>query len=540
MNGRRQRRLGVAWHEAQRRNASDGSVAGRWIRLAGLAAAGAWLWAGLLTAWRGEPGAPLLPDASGLRAPVPPLPSAALDKLVPYADQAWLLAVSRVTHDLALAAGIVSGLGAIAVLFLVYLLTHECSDPARADEQACFAVLALLLSSGFLKAAVWGGMEILHLALLLAVVLLLQRAPGAKHPLPLVAGAGLLAGLSLLLRPVSLLIPVAVLFWLWRTPWSTSEELEGPSFPAALVFLGAFAFGAAPLFLSGASNRSLLLDWGPAEAVVLAQRLASEPLGLLRAVGSTLLQYLGSDDLLRLATVVEALRRGAWDSLGGALVALAPTLVKVLGIAGLAALIWLERGELAVQRARLPLILLGVLVVGGALGIVDGRSPLPVTTLLIVFAFAGLGALLPGAGAVAAGLALVGLLVMGQFGAGSPLWLTSQQRHADQVATVLHEHGARPEQVLSASWTFYDTRSPAQERYRPIPLYVDSLDQLVAAMRRQGTRYLVYDRDSGVEHWPRLAELLTTERPDPRLRRLTPPLTTESTPPNTIVIYTLE
>jgi len=63
---------------------------------------------------------------------------------------------------------------------------------------------------------------------------------------------------------------------------------------------------------------------------------------------------------------------------------------------------------------------------------------------------------------------------------------------------------------------------------------------VVAEMRHQGARFLVFDRQSGAGQWPHLAGLLETERPPAGLRALGPLLQTDQSPANQIAIYRLE
>jgi hypothetical protein len=222
------------------------------------------------------------------------------------------------------------------------------------------------------------------------------------------------------------------------------------------------------------------------------------------------------------------------------MIALAPSLLKLFGLIGAGCLLWLERFESGSERARLPLILAAVFVVGGALGVVEERSMLLLGAVLAVFAFAGLPALSPGAVSGTASLAMVGFLIFFQFGGAYVSRQSPPFRAADRVADELRTHGATAGQVMSASWAFYDTRSPLKERYHHIPAYVASTDGLIEEMRRRGVKFLVFDRAAGAAHWPRLAELLETDRHHPFLRPIGPALGTPESPPNLVAIYRLE
>lgn len=462
------------------------------------------------------------------------------DGLFPLAYPLWLLLLSSHTNDISLAARVLSGLSAVFVLFLVHQLCHVLSDPERADEQSCFALLALVLSPAFFLAAADGGSLMPHLALLLAALLCLQRAV-ASGRLLLTVLAGLAVGLSVLLRPVSLLVPPAVGVWLlWSRPFISDEEEARPNTRHAVGFLLAFALGATPLLLLNLGEHGSVLPWGAPEAGMLAARLLNNPLGLLLAGAQSLAQYVAAEDFERLSAIGGSWQLGAWDSVVGAMIALAPTILKVVGLAGLVVLCWLERFEVTESRARLLAVLLLLMTIGGSLALVDERGPLLIGTLLLVCAFASLPSLMPGSVSGVVSLALVGLMLMHQFGVGQQVRHAASYRASDLVAAELRAAGAMPNEVMSANWSFYDTRSPWRERYRHIPIYVDTTPALIQEMSRQGARYLVFDRDAGAQHWPRLAGLLETNTHRPGLRPLSPALLTDELPPNAVAIYRLE
>jgi hypothetical protein len=353
------------------------------------------------------------------------------------------------------------------------------------------------------------------------------------------AFAGLFFGLSLLIRPLSLVVPPAVLTWLIvARPFGKGDLLE--AFKPALGFAAAFAIGAAPTLLTHLTYATAPIAWGPAELGSLAGRVVADPLRFVLAVGETILHYLAADDLERLGGVSGSWQAGDWLSLPGAIIALAPTILKLMGLAGLVCLLWLERFEAAVDRVRFPLILLGFVILGSALGLVEERSLLLLGALLAVFAFAGLPSLLPGPMGGIVGLGMIGALLFFQFSGTYAARQSVAYRAADRVAGELRLAGATPNQVMTANWTFYDTRSPWKGRYRHIPVYVNSPEGLVEEMHRQGARYLVFDRQVGAQHWPRLAGLIEAERPPRGLRPIGSQIATAESPPNQIVIYTLE
>jgi hypothetical protein len=451
----------------------------------------------------------------------------------------WTLLLARFSPQLELAARLLSGLSAVFALFMAYQLCHALSNREGADQQSVFALLALALSPTFVLATLGSGTETPHLALLLWALLCVQRALGAESGLVPMALAGLLVGLSLLMRPVSVLVPLAVGLWLWRSrPFDADEP--APNLRAGLTFAAGFALGAAPRLLLSLTTHTSALSWGPAEAGLILSRLLANPISLPAAAGTAVFQYLAADDLDRLAAAVSAWQSAAWGSALGGIIALAPTILKLLGVLGLLSLCWVEHFEVTGARTRLLAILLALLVLGGSLGLVDERNLLPIWALLVIFAFAGLPTVLPGAIGGLGGLALLVLLVFNQLGAGYSPRLSAAYRTSERLTVRLRTAGAIPGRVMSASWTFYDTSSSRKERYRPIPLYVDSAETLVRAMRREGTRYLVFDRQAGAALWPRLAPLVDSDTAPAGLRPLQPPLQTDDAPPNLVAIYALE
>ena len=467
-----------------------------------------------------------------------PVGDVSSERLHTLSHPLWLV-LGRYSGDLAIVALILSGLAAIVSLFLVYQLCHGMSQPEHADEQAAYALLGLALTPPFFLAAAGGGTEDPYLALVLAALVCVQRALAVGSPLAPMAFAGLFFGLSLLIRPLSLLVPPAVLTWLLVVrPFGKDELLEW--LKPALGFAAAFAIGAAPTLLLHLTYATAPIAWGPAELGMLGGRILGDPLRFLLATAETILHYVAADDLERLGGVGGSWQAGDWFALPGAIIALAPTILKLLGLAGLACLLWLERFEAAVVRVRLPLILLAFAIVGGALGLVEERSLLLLGALLAVFAFAGLPSVLPGPLGGIAGLAMIGFLLFHQFSGGQAARQSLSFRASDRVAAELRSAGATPNQVMAANWTYYDTRSPWKGRYLHIPAYVNSTEALIQEMNRQGARYLVFDRNVGANHWPRLAQLMEAERPPSGLRPLGSPLTTAESTPNLVVIYTLE
>lgn len=457
------------------------------------------------------------------------------ERLETLAHPLWLL-LGRYSGDLALAALVLSGISAVVSLFMVYQLCHGLAGASHADEQACYALLGLALTPTFFLAAAGGGTELPHLALVLWALVCVQRALQSESPMVPMSMAGLFFGLSLLIRPISLLVPLAMLIWLVAVkPFGQGDRLR-----PMLGFAAAYIIGAVPTLLLHLIYHTSPVSWGPADLAALGGRFIADPLRFVLATGETLAQYVAADDVERLAGVSGSWLAGDWLALPGAMIALAPTILKLLGVVGLGCLLWVERFEAGLERTRLPMILLAVFLVGGGLGFAEERSLLLMSALLVVFAFAGLPGLMPGPVGGVTSLALIGFLVVFQFGGAQLARQSAPFKASDRVAAELRAVGATPNRVMSASWTFYDTRSPWKERYLHLPAYVDSTDALIREMKRQGARYVVFDRQTGANHWPRLAGLLENEPAGKGLRALGPAIGTLESPPNMIAIYTLE
>jgi hypothetical protein len=442
------------------------------------------------------------------------------DGLFPMAYPLWLLTVSRLTNDLAVAGRVLSALSAVVVLFLAYQICHSLARPSKASEQACFVILALALSPAFFLVSLGGGTELPHLALLFGSVWFIERAIGGR-PFVAMSCAGLLAGLSLLIRPISVVAPLAVGLWVWRArPFG--EEERWSNLRPALGYAAAFALGTAPRVLLHLVEGTSIVNVGPAELSMVLRRLLDNPAGFVLGSGSAVLQYVAADDLERVAAVSGFWSNGQWGNGLSALVALGPTLLKALGVAALFSLCWEARFEAQTDRASLPALTLLLVALGAGLGLVPERGALLVQVLLITLAFAGLPSVLPGAANGFVGLGLIGLLVFNQLGTDYPVELTTSYQASDRVSTELKLAKAAANAVMSSSWVFYDTSTAYHERYTPIPIQVDSVSSLVAEMRRQGFGYLVLDRNSVARFWPRLTPLLDDPQPREGLRLLKP------------------
>lgn len=544
MNNLRPGAADLDWQRSLRRAALSASPGpNRGLVLAALAALASLAFLSFVAVWSGsaDRSSGGLENVRQLVARGQQLANASLpaDSVQPIAYPLWLLLVARFSGDVQSAARVLSALSAVLSLFLAYQLCHTLSDSEKANEQSLFSLLSLALSSTFFLAAADAGSEMPHLALVLWGLLCIQRALSGASPFTSMMIAGLILGLSAMIRPISLVALPAVVLWLaigrpFRQDEPRSNLRPGVGFSAA------FLVGSAPLLIFNTLQHSPTLYWGLPELLMLGKRLLAEPLVVLVAAGGSLAQYLAADDIQRVSAVGGSWQAGDWSSSFGAIIALAPTILKVVGLAGIVCLCWLERMEGLTARGRLLAMVLILFAVSAALGLVEERSLLLLGTILVIFAFAGLPSLLSAEVAGGISLALVGGMLMHQVTGGYPVRPAPEFRASDQVAATLRGAGARPDQVMSANWMFYDTASPWRERYRHLPVYVDGPESLLTEMKRQGTTYLVFDRQTGAEQWPALAGLMDAERPRDGLRSIHAPIRTDQSPPNLIAIYKLE
>jgi len=142
-----------------------------------------------------------------------------------YPFSLWML--NLVTGDAFVSGKLLTGVSAICVLGLTYLFGRRLFTA----DIGLFAVLVLLTTALFAEHTALVGTDTLALAYLLASLYLLLVE--TKHPFVYTILAGILGGLSYLVRPSAVVLVPAVLLWLWlpvlarssspggRRPWLT-------------------------------------------------------------------------------------------------------------------------------------------------------------------------------------------------------------------------------------------------------------------------------------------------------------------------------
>ena len=124
-----------------------------------------------------------------------------------YPLSLWLL--SQVTGDLFVSGKLLTGFSTLGVLGLTYLLGRRLFTA----DIGLFAVLGLVATTLFAEHTVLVGTDMLAIACLLASLYLLLLE--TEHRLRSSIVAGILGGLSYLVRPSAIVLVPAVLLWLW-------------------------------------------------------------------------------------------------------------------------------------------------------------------------------------------------------------------------------------------------------------------------------------------------------------------------------------
>ncbi len=151
-----------------------------------------------------------------------------------YPLSLWL--VTRVTGDVFVSGKIITGLSALSVLGLVYLFGRRLFDA----EVALFSMLVLLTTSLFAEHTIMVGTDLLALACLLASICLLIVSTGQTWAKA--AAAGVLGGLSYLVRPSGIVLLPASLLWLWGLRWvRPGTQWDGHRLRTAMTY--GLAFG---------------------------------------------------------------------------------------------------------------------------------------------------------------------------------------------------------------------------------------------------------------------------------------------------------
>jgi 4-amino-4-deoxy-L-arabinose transferase-like glycosyltransferase len=161
----------------------------------------------------------------------------------PFGYPLVLWAVTLLTGDLFVSGKVLAGLSTLAVLALAYLLAKRLFNP----YVALLAILALLVTPVFAEHAMLVATDMPAMACLLASIYVLIASGG--HSWWRVAMAGILGGMSYLVRPSGLVLVPAVLLWLLGLRWAHESAWIHHRFRTALAYSLGFGFAILPHLL---------------------------------------------------------------------------------------------------------------------------------------------------------------------------------------------------------------------------------------------------------------------------------------------------
>lgn len=455
---------------------------------------------------------------------------------------------------------VVSGAAALLALFATYRLLRALLIDADHGGLPLLAIGLVGASPAFLQHATTPGTDMLHIALALASLWLALEAIEAEEPGRWLVAAGLLAGLSYLVRYTSTLLLVAVLLWLLLArPWGRATARLGGAYALAFVVaampqfvLSALQQGS-PFYTTTLAKNIWVgnyagplpeLRWGEvADSVSLLQVIRLDPGHFLLNWGMNIVGPTVGGDVAAIAGWAERLAGGGGLAPTGpdGPAGLAVALLKVLAVLGAAATLlrgreWMP--DLGMKAGLLALVALLFTATTG-LAFITERLLLITVPLLVVLALAALHHLADRRGAAVAGLLALAALVYHLAAFGYPdRWMLGYP-HAAEAAALVRARGGVASEVYATNWGFYDYGSPWLEHYEPLPVDTPSIDALVATMRARGVRYLVYDRNSGLAQWPQLESLLHPEQQPGGLRLVGAPILSRERPPNLVLVYAL-
>lgn len=484
----------------------------------------------------------------------------AVNGFYPLGYPALLALGFRWTRDIFVVGKLISGAAALIALFVAYrllrtLLANEEHGPLP------FVGLGLVaISPAFLEHATTPGTDMLHIALLLASLWLIVAAVDADEPGRCLAVAGIIGGLSYLVRYTSMLIlPVLVLWLLLARPWGrTTPSLGGryilgfviaamPQFILSVLQQGSPFYNttlAKNVWVGNYAGPLPELRWGQvADSVSLLQVIRLDPGHFLLNWGTHIVGSTIWIDVATIASWFERVAAGAGLTPTGpdSPAALTLAIVKVLGLLGAVAVLARGAGwtpDLGVKAGFLGLFALTFAATTG-LAFITARLLLIAIPLLIVLALAALHHLAERRAATIIGVLALAALAYHLAAFGYPdRWMLGYP-HAAATSALVRAEGGTADAVYATSWGFYDYGSPWLEHYQPLPIETPSVEALAATMRTRGVRYLVYDRNSGLAQWPQLEALLHPERQPGGLRLVGEPILSRESPPNLVLVYTL-
>jgi hypothetical protein len=463
-------------------------------------------------------------------------------------------------HDAFLVGELVSGAAALLALFAVHRLLRTLLINEEYGPLPYIGIGLVAASPAFLEHATTPGTDMLHVALLLTSLWLIVAAVDADEPGRWLLMAGIIGGLSYLVRYTSmLLLPTLGLWLLLARPWGRATVSLGGR------YLLGFAVAAMPQCILSALQQGspfynttlaknvwvgnyagLLpeLRWGQvADSVSLTQVVRLDPGHFLLNWGTNIVGPTIWVDVMTIASWFERVVHGGGLMPTGPDGPAAPALalLKVLGILGVVAVAARGAGWAPDLGTKAGFLVLFALTFAAATGLafITERLLLVAIPLLVVLALVALHHLVERRTATAVAVLTLATLIYHLAAFGYPdRWMLGYP-HAAAASALVRADGGTADRVYTTNWGFYDYNSPWLEHYQPLPIETPSVEALTATMRARGVQYLVYDRNSGLAQWPQLEALLHPEREPGGLHLIGQPIVSPESPPNLILVYGL-
>ncbi len=409
-----------------------------------------------------------------------------------------------------LAGRLLSAGSALVCLGAILLLSRSLIG---AVWPALFVTVATGLSPPFLEWARAEGTDLPSLAFLLLAMVFLAR----KAPWPLIAGV--LAGLSYVMRFSSLVPCLATAIWLCVFGLPGLQEPRDRR-RLLLRFGGGWLLGASPQLLLSLGIHGTPFHSYAAKNVwfgIYGERNwqskwgeVPDTIGLLEVIGLDPVRFFQHWVTMMLSVLVGA------TMLPSKLLGHGVNWLLPLGLIHVA---WNARGAAGLYFAST-----GAYLAALCMAFLGSRYLLVVVPAFLLAITWFLWILLPptkklgGRELPVRGLVLVILLVFKvPYDLLPALDLPESSRRIQAVSQALSEAGMeRAEEVVSTSGDYQDLRTLLEFRRWNADRFekVTTLKDLVAAMRRRGYRFLIYDRFYGVQRVSREFEFLLQERPD--------------------------
>jgi hypothetical protein len=478
----------------------------------------------------------------------------------PLGYPALLALGMRWHHDIFTVGAVISGVAAVSVLFVTYRLVRTLLANEEHGIMPFLGLGLVAVSPAFLAHATTPGTDMPHIALLLASLWLIVAAVDADEPGRYLAVAGVLGGLSYLVRYTSMLVLPALALWLLiARPWGQATISLGARYMLGFVIaalpqciLSALQQGspfynttlAKNIWVGNYAGALPELQWGQvADSVSLLQVVRLDPGHFLLNWGTNIVGPTAWVDVVTIASWFERVAAGKGLALAGpdSSATLALAILKVLALLGATAVVARGASWTPDLGSKTGFLALFALIFAAATGLafITERLLLITIPLLIMLALTALHHLVEHRAATIVGLLGLVALTYHLAAFGYPdQWMLGYP-HAAATSALVRARGGTADVVYTTNWGFYDYDSPWLEHYQPLPIEIPSVEALTTVMRARGVHYLVFDRNSGRAQWPQLEALLHPEQEPGGLRLVDQPIVSRETPPNLVLVYAL-